>query len=157
MRTPKLIDALIGKDIKMVSKTLAFPCLDYNLAVFGAMVFQRTVRVKKSVCKVSNGREISSVGSSRSCCQKNQCHMNNLHVYQCFCRPMSPLSLYLVASLNSSSVCLASLLCADHSITHEISIGYYPGKRVTSVLLPSERNIALGFASGIHPLLVQQN
>ena len=40
--------------------------------------------------------------------------------YQRFCRPMSPLSLYLVASLNSSSFSLASLLCADRSITHAI-------------------------------------
>ena len=40
--------------------------------------------------------------------------------YQRFCRPMSPLSLYLVASLNSSSSCLASLLCADRSIAHAI-------------------------------------
>ena len=29
--------------------------------------------------------------------------------HQCLCRPMSPLSLYLVASLKSSSFCLASL------------------------------------------------
>ena len=47
---------------------------------------------------------------------------------------MSPLSLYLVASLNSSSFCLASLLCADRSIAHAIIRNIVTWIYITEVL-----------------------
>ena len=94
-----------------------------------------TVRVKKSVHKVSNRREITFevLHSVRECilCSARVLLLEvhdraakrisaTRKTYQRFCRPTSPLSLYLIASLNSSSFSLASLLYADRSIGYTI-------------------------------------
>ena len=87
---------------------------------------------KKSVRKVSNGRPLKYYAARAKCICSARVLLLEVHdraakrvsatrtTYQRFCSPMSPLLLYLVASLNSSSFCLASLLCANRSIAHAI-------------------------------------
>ena len=94
-------------------------------------IYKYTYASKKSVRKVSNGWEITFELRVKCICSVRvlllEVHNRAAKrisatqtTFQRFCRPMSPLSLYLIASLNSSSFCLASLLCVDRSIAHAI-------------------------------------
>ena len=107
-----------------------------------------STRQKKSVRKVSNGKELplKYYAACAKCICSTRVLLLEVHdraakrirvtrtTYQHFCIPMSPLSLYLIASLNSSSFCLASLLCGDHSIAHTIICNIVTWIYITEVL-----------------------
>ena len=115
--TIKLLDEVVHPYIKKKRIELELPKTQKALMIWDVFKGQMTVRVKdklraKCICSARVLLlEVLNHAAKRISA--------TLTTYQHFCRPMSPLLLYLVASLNSSFSCLASLLCADRSIETE--------------------------------------